>query len=99
MNWLDRAALPCRFTLATIGKDKVGFTVTETLPNGDPVYIKGFAAWWNAIPCAITGYRCLFRRVDDIAEDQLEKRLQKWYRSAEQHARQLHEVEREDYLD
>ena len=32
-------------------------------------------------------------------EDRLEKRLQKWYRSAEQCARQLHEVEREDYLD
>ena len=32
-------------------------------------------------------------------EDQLEKRLQYWYNGTDQYARQLHEVERNDYLE
>ena len=86
--------------LATIGKDKVGFTVTETLPNGDPVYIKGVRGVVERNTMryylAIDAY---FDALMTSHEDQLEKRLQKWYRSAEQYARQLHDVEREDYLD
>lgn len=86
--------------LATIGRNKVGFTVTETLPNGDPVYIKGVRGVVERNTMryylAIDAY---FDALTTSPEDQLEKRLQKWYRSAEQYARQLHEVEREDYLE
>ena len=86
--------------LATIGRDKVGFTVTETLPNGHPVYIKGVRGVVERNTMryylAIDAY---FDALTTSPEDQLEKRLQKWYHSAEQYARQLHEVEREDYLD
>ncbi|MHB1592278.1 MAG: hypothetical protein ACYCTW_12225, partial [Sulfuricella sp.] len=31
-------------------------------------------------------------------KDQLEKRLQHWYNATDQYARQLHEVERDDYF-
>lgn len=86
--------------LATIGRDKVGFTVTETLPDGHPVYIKGVRGVVERNTMryylAIDAY---FDALTTSPEDQLEKRLQKWYHSAEQYARQLHEVEREDYLD
>jgi len=34
-----------------------------------------------------------------LPKDQLEKRLQKWYDGTEQYATQLHEVERNDYLE
>ena len=32
-------------------------------------------------------------------KDQLEKRLQYWFNATEQYARQLHEVERNDYFE
>jgi hypothetical protein len=86
--------------LATIGRDKVGFTVTKTLPDGRPVYINGVRGVVERNTMryylAIDAY---FDALTTSSEDQLEQRLQKWYHSAEQYARQLHEVEREDYLD
>lgn len=86
--------------LATIGRDKVGFTVTDTLPNGRPVYIKGVRGVVERNTMryylAIDAY---LNALTASPEDQLEKRLQQWYRSAEQYARQLHEVERGDYLE
>ncbi|MHB1215147.1 MAG: hypothetical protein ACYCY9_09190 [Thiobacillus sp.] len=86
--------------LATIGRDKVGFTVTDTLPNGHPVYIKGVRGVVERNTMryylAIDAY---FDALTTSPGDQLEKRLQTWYRSADQYARQLHEVEREAYLD
>jgi hypothetical protein len=86
--------------LATIGRDKVGFTVTETLPDGQPVYIRGVRGVVERNTMryylAIDAY---FDALITSPEDQLEQRLQKWYHSAEQYARQLHEVERDDYLD
>ena len=92
--------LAMRAYLATIGRDKVGFTVTETLPNGQPVYIKGVRGVVERN--TMRYYLAIDAYLDALTtspEDQLEKRLQKWYRGAEQYARQLHEVEREDYLE
>lgn len=92
--------LAMRVYLATIGKDKVGFTVTETLPDGQPVYIRGVRGVVERNTMryylAIDAY---FDALITSPEDQLEQRLQKWYHSADQYARQLHEVERDDYLD
>ena len=86
--------------LATIGRDKVGFTVTETLPDGQPVYIRGVRGVVERNTMryylAIDAY---FDALITSPKDQLEQRLQKWYHSADQYARQLHEVERDDYLD
>ena len=86
--------------LATIGRDKVGFTVTDTLPNGSPVYIKGVRGVVERN--TMRYYLAIDAYLDALTTapgDQLEKRLQTWYSSAEQYARQLHEVEREDYLE
>ena len=86
--------------LATIGKDKVGFTVTETRPDGQPVYIRGVRGVVERNTMryylAIDAY---FDALITSPGNQLEQRLQKWYHSADQYARQLHEVERDDYLD
>jgi len=86
--------------LATIGRDKVGFTVTGKLPNGQPVYIKGVRGvverntmrYYLAIDAYLTALTA-------PPQDQLEKRLQHWYNATDQYARQLHEVERDDYLE
>ena len=92
--------LAMRAYLATTGRDKVGFTVTETLPDGQPVYIRGVRGVVERNTMryylAIDAY---FDALITSPEDQLEQRLQKWYHSADQYARQLHEVKREDYLD
>lgn len=85
--------------LATIGRDKVGFTVTSKQPNGQPIYIQGIRGvverntmrYYLAIDAYLAA-------LTTPPKDQLEKRLQHWYKSTEQYPRQLHEVERDDYF-
>lgn len=85
--------------LATIGSDKVGFTVIGKKPNGQPAYIQGVRGVVERNTMryylAIDAY---FSSLNTPPKDQLEKRLQQWYNSTDQYARQLHEVERNDYL-
>ena len=86
--------------LATIGRAKVGFTVIGQQPNGQPSYIQGVRGvverntmrYYLAIDAYLAALTA-------PAEDQLEKRLQYWYNGTDQYARQLHEVERNDYLE
>lgn len=86
--------------LATIGRDKVGFTVTGKLPNGQSTYIQGVRGvverntmrYYLAIDAYLAALTA-------PPENQLEKRMQHWYNATEQYARQLHEVERDDYLE
>ena len=86
--------------LATIGRDKVGFTVTGKQANGQPDYIQGVrgVVERNTIRyyLAIDAYLAALTAPPG---DQLEKRLQHWYSATDQYARQLHEVERNDYLE
>lgn len=86
--------------LATIGRDKVGFAVTGKQPNGQPIYIQGVRGvverntmrYYLAIDAYLAA-------LTTPPKDQLEKRLQHWYNSTDQYARQLHEVERDDYFE
>jgi hypothetical protein len=85
--------------LATIGRGKVGFTVTDKLPNGQSTYIQGVRGvverntmrYYLAIDAYLAA-------LATPAKDQLEQRLQQWYNSTEEYSRQLHEVERDDYI-
>ena len=85
--------------LMTLGKDKVGFTITDTEPNGRPIYIQGVrgAVERNAMRyyLAIDAY---LAALSLPAEQQLKARLQHWYNATDQYALQLREVDREDYL-
>lgn len=85
--------------LATIGRDKVGFSVTDIQPNGKPSYIKGVRGVVERNTMryylAIDAY---FAALSTSPEDQLEKRLHRWFQSTDQYARQLHEADWEDYL-
>ena len=86
--------------LATIGSDKVGFTLTGKQSDGQPAYIQGVRGvverntmrYYLAIDAYLAALAA-------PPKDQLEKRLQYWYNATEQYARQLHEVERNDYLE
>ena len=86
--------------LVTIGSNKVGFTVIGKQPNGRPVYIKGVRGVVERNTMryylAIDAY---FSALTTSPEDLLEKRIRQWYDSSDQYARQLHEVERDDYFE
>lgn len=85
--------------LATIGRNKVGFTVTGKQPDGKPTYIQGVRGvverntmrYYLAIDAYLAA-------LNAPTQDVLEQRLQNWFNSADQYYRQLHEVERDDYL-
>ena len=86
--------------LATIGRNKVGFTVTGKLADGQPSYIQGVRGvverntmrYYLAIDAYLAA-------LSVAPEDQLEKRMQYWYSGTDQYAHQLHEVERNEYLE
>lgn len=85
--------------LATIGANKVGFTVTGN-EGGKPVYIGGVRGVVERntmrYHLAIDSY---LKEMDAPAGEQLERRLRNWFSATERHARQLHEVDRESYMD
>ena len=85
--------------LATIGRDKVGFTTTDKQTNGQPDYIQGVRGVVERNTMryylAIDAYLAALTVPTDI---QSEKRFQLWYSSNESYPRQLHEVEKEEYL-
>jgi hypothetical protein len=93
------ARLAMQGYLATVGRDKVGFTVTGRGADGQPSYVDGVRGvlerntmrYYLAIDAylASTGLP---------AAQQLEKRLADWYDSNERYARQLHEMSRDEYL-
>lgn len=86
--------------LGTLGRGKVGFTASGTQADGQPRYIGGTRGvverntmrYFLAIE-AFLGSRAA------PPEARLEKRLRDWFTAAEGYPRQLHEMERGEYLD
>jgi hypothetical protein len=86
--------------LATIGSQKVGFTVVDKDAEGKPVYQGGVLGllerntmrYYLAIDAYLSAYNL-------PAAEQPERRIREWYASTERYARQLHEMERDEYLD
>ena len=86
--------------LATVGRSKVGFTITGKHSDGQPTYIQGIRGvverntmrYYLAMDAYLAA-------LTSPADSQLEKSLQYWYRNSEQYAIQLHEVEQDEYLD
>jgi hypothetical protein len=86
--------------LATLGSAKVGFSYTEKKPDGTPAYIGGVLGlierntmrYYLAIDSYLAAYRL-------PATEQPEKRITTWYDATERYAPQLHEMDRNEYLD
>ena len=82
--------------LATVGRNKVGFTMISTQPVEYIAGLRGTVERNSMRYClAIDAY------LDALAsapEKQLEQRLTHWFDSIEQYPRQLHDVERADYM-
>jgi hypothetical protein len=85
--------------LATLGRNKVGFTVVDRKADGQPVYIgnvrglveRNCMRYFLAVEAFLSAYPL-------PPGEQLEKRLRAWHAGAERYPVQLHEVEREAYL-
>lgn len=86
--------------LATLGSNKVGFTITGQRPDGKPDYIGGVRGVVERNTMryflAIDSY---FNALRFPQDQQVEKRLQNWYAATERYPRQLHEIERAAYLE
>ena len=85
--------------LATIGSQKVGFTILER-KDGKPVYQGGVLGLLERNTMryylAIDAYLAAFGMP---AGDQPERRIREWYASTERYAEQLHEMDQAEYLD
>ena len=82
--------------LATLGSDKVGFTSTGKDAEGKPQYIGGVRGVVERN--TMRYYLAIDSFLDSPVPAQLDKRLAAWFDATEQYARQLHEVDRADYL-
>lgn len=99
-NFAGRLAM--KAYLATIGSDKVGFTMTgkQSQSGGQPDTIGGVRGvverntmrYYLAIDAYLGG-------LSTAPAQQLEQRLESWFASTERYPRQLHEVDRAAYLD
>jgi hypothetical protein len=97
VNFAGRLAM--QTYLGTLGSDKVGFTVVGKLADGKTSYISGVRGLMERNTMryylAIDSF---LESANAAPETQLEKRLQSWFTAAERYPRQLHEMDRVEYL-
>jgi len=88
--------LALKLYLATVGRDKVGFTRAKP---GSNEYVGGMRGIVERN--TMRYYLAIDAYLDSLAAppaQQLDRRLQAWYDATEKYPRQLHEVDREAYL-
>ena len=82
--------------LSTAGSDKVGFSVSGQGGDGKPAYVGGVR---GLVERNTMRY---YLAIDDFvaapAPAQLDQRLATWFDATERYPRQLHELEKSDYL-
>lgn len=85
--------------LSTVGASKVGFSVAGRDANGQPVYVGGVR---GAIERNVMRYYLAIEAhlasLNAPADQQLDKRIQAWFDSSERYPRQLHEMDRAQYI-
>ena len=98
MNFPGRMAL--QTYLGTIGASKVGFTVTGKRPDGQPIYMGGVR---GMVERNTMRYYLAFESFLETASaapaSQQEKRMQSWFTAVERYPRQLHEMDRREYIE
>ena len=97
VNLLGRMAM--QTYLATAGRNKVGFTVVSTKPHGAPDFIGGVRGVLerNIMRYYLAIDVCL-QTLGQPESEQFERRLQLWSDAIERYPRQLHELERAEYV-
>jgi hypothetical protein len=86
--------------LTTLGRNKVGFSITGRNAEGKPTYIGGVLGLLERNTMryylAIDAYLVAFPLPPN---EQFERRIREWYASTERYAIQLHEMEQNQYLE
>ena len=82
--------------LSTAGADKVGFSVSGKDSDGKPSYVGGVRGLVERN--TMRYYLAIDDYVAAPAPSQLEQRLETWFDATERYPRQLHELEKADYL-
>ena len=93
------ARVAMRVYLATLGRDKVGFSIVGRKPDGTPVYLgdmrgvieRNTMRYYLAIEAYLGAHAV-------PAAQRPEKRLRDWFAAVERYPRQLHDMELGDYL-
>jgi hypothetical protein len=97
----DTAALrlAAKGYFATLGRDKVGFTVTGTDQNGKPVYIGGprGAIERNAVRYYLA-IQAFMSTMHYPAESRFSMRIGEWHDLSSRYPQQLFDLDRQDYL-
>lgn len=98
-NFVGRLAMQAY--LGTIGSGKVGFTVLGRGGDGQPDYIAGVRGLIerNTMRYYLAIDAFLGAAHEATPAARLEKSLQSWFTAVEQYPRQLHEVDRREYLE
>ncbi len=97
VNFAGRLAI--QTYLGTIGRGKVGFTRVGQQDDGSPQFIDGVRGLVERN--TMRYYLAIDSFLDATGEPMpaaLERRLQSWFSAAELYPRQLHEIERSEYL-
>jgi hypothetical protein len=82
--------------LRTFGRDKVGFSIVGQAVDGDPLYVKGLQGVIERN--VVRSYFALQAHLQNESPNRFEQRIRSWYGMTETHARQLREIEREEYF-
>jgi len=89
-----------RTYLATVGSGKVGFTKAADASGGEAAYIGGVRGLLERNTMryylAIDAY---LKSLSAPPDKRLQQRLLTWFNATEQYPRQLHELDRQDYLE
>ena len=94
---LARAAIKAYF--ATLGREKKGFSIIATDNKGDPVYVGGVRG--SVERYAIRYYFVIQTYMDTFILPmnlRFEKQISRWYDLTERYPRQLHELDKGEYL-
>lgn len=85
--------------LATLGRGKVGFSITGKDEKGNPVYVDGVRGIIERN--SVRYYLAIQSYLDTLhikPEDRFTARITKWFDLTEQHHLQLHEMGKKEYL-
>jgi hypothetical protein len=85
--------------LSTAGANKVGFSVVGKSDDGQPVYIGGMR---GAVERNVMRYYLAIEAhlasLSAPPDQRLQKRIETWFNSTERYARQLHEMDKSQYV-
>lgn len=93
------ARLAMQGYLSTVGRNKVGFSIVDRRPDGQPVYVGSVRGALERT--TMRYYLAISAYLDSLAApptERVERRLRTWFAATERYARQLHEMDEDTYL-